>query len=172
MDNNSNAISMTNGTAYVVQPPIDAIEEFKVQTSNYNAEFGRGGGAVLNASIKSGANQVHGDVWEFLRNDKLDAADFFENANGLSKGRFRRNQFGFTVGGPLYIPKLYNGRNKTFWFVDYEGTQVRQGSPLISTVPTMAESNSGYTNFADLNCRPERYGEGRIRPNLSRGYDL
>ncbi len=150
MDNNSNAISMTNGTAYVVQPPIDAIEEFKVQTSNYNAEFGRGGGAVLNASIKSGTNQLHGDVWEFLRNDKLDAADFFENANGLSKGKFRRNQFGFTAGGPLYIPKLYNGRNKTFWFVDYEGTQVRQGSPFISTVPTMAERNSGYTNFADL----------------------
>src|SRR5439155_13671024 len=79
-DNNSNTIDFLNGTNYVVQPPEDAIQEFKVQTSDYSAEQGRAGGAILNATVKSGTNQLHGDVWEFFRNDKLDAADFFENS--------------------------------------------------------------------------------------------
>src|SRR5262249_11573641 len=82
--------------------------------------------------------------------DKLDAADFFENANGLMKGKFRQNQFGFTMGGPVVIPHVYNGKGKTFWFVDYEGTRIRQGTVLVKTVPTAAERNSGYTDFTDL----------------------
>ena len=97
IDNNSNTIDFLNGTNFVVLPPVDAIQEFKVQTSNYSAEQGRAGGAILNATVKSGTNQLHGDVWEFFRNDKLDSADFFENAGGLRKGEFRQNQFGFTA---------------------------------------------------------------------------
>src|SRR5580704_9099364 len=92
IDNNSDTVDFLNGTNFVVLPPVDAVEEFKVQTSDFSAEFGRSGAAVLNATIKSGTNEFHGDVWEFFRNDHLDAADFFENANGVPKGDLQQNQ--------------------------------------------------------------------------------
>jgi hypothetical protein len=150
IDNNSDTVDFLNGTNYVVLPPLDAIQEFKVQTSDFSAEFGRSGAAVLNATIKSGTNSFHGDVWEFFRNDKLDAADFFENAGGVPKGELRQNQFGFTAGGPVVIPKLFDGRNKVFVFGDYEGLRRVQGTILTGSVPTAAERASGYTNFQDL----------------------
>jgi hypothetical protein len=150
IDNNSDTVDFLNGTNYVVLPPLDAIEEFKVQTSGFSAEFGRSGAAVLNATIKSGTNQFHGAAWEFFRNDKLDAADFFENAGGIHKGELRQNQFGFTAGGPVIIPKLFNGRNKVFFFGDYEGLRRAQGTVLTGSVPTVAEVASGFTNFQDL----------------------
>jgi hypothetical protein len=128
----------------VVKPPIDAIGEFRLQTNSFSAEFGRAGGAVLNATIKSGTNDIHGSAWEFLRNDVLDAADFFQNAGGQPKGAFKRNQFGIAGGGPIF-------RNKTFWFGDFEGTRIRQAVPFTGvSVPTAAERASGYTNFSDL----------------------
>ncbi|MCU1243644.1 MAG: Oar protein [Candidatus Acidoferrum typicum] len=150
IDNNSDTVDFLNGTNYVVLPPVDAVQEFKVQTSDFSAEFGRSGAAILNASIKSGTNEFHGDVWEFFRNDKLDAADFFENSGRVPKGELRQNQFGFTAGGPLYIPKLFNGKNKVFLFGDYEGLRRVQGTVLSGAVPSVAERNSGYTNFQDL----------------------
>ncbi len=124
-------------------PPVDAIQEFRTQTSNYSAELGRSAGAVLNATVKSGTNELHGDVWEFLRNDKLDAANFFENSGGLAKGEYRQNQFGFTLGGPIV-------KNKTFFFVDYQGTRIRQALTSVNSVPTTAERNSGYTDLSEL----------------------
>jgi len=103
IDNNSDTVDFLNGTNYVVLPPIDAIQEFKVQSTDFSAEFGRSGAAVVNASIKSGTNELHGAAWEFFRNDKMDAADFFENAGDIPKGALRQNQFGFTAGGPVVI---------------------------------------------------------------------
>lgn len=150
IDNNSDTVDFLNGTNFVVLPPVDAVQEFKVQTSDFSAEFGRSGAAVLNATIKSGTNEFHGDVWEFFRNDKLDAANFFENQHQVPKGELRQNQFGFTAGGPLYIPKLFNGKNKVFLFGDYEGLRRVQGTILSGSVPSVAERNSGYTNFQDL----------------------
>lgn len=150
IDNNSNTIDFLNGTNFVVLPPIDAVQEFKVQTSNYSAQIGRAGGAVLNATVKSGTNQLHGDVWEFNRNDKFDAANFFENAGGIKKGEFRQNQFGFTIGGPVVIPHVYNGRNKLFFFGDYEGMRRVQGSVFTNSVPTNLERSSGFSNLAEL----------------------
>ncbi|HMD95779.1 MAG TPA: carboxypeptidase regulatory-like domain-containing protein [Terriglobia bacterium] len=150
IDNNSNTIDFLNGTNFVVLPPVDAIQEFKVETSNYSAQQGRAGGAILNATIKSGTNQLHGDVWEFLRNDKMDAADFFEDSGGIQKGEFRQNQFGFTIGGPVVIPHAFNGRNKLFFFGDYEGLRRVQGSVFTNSVPTGLERNSGFTNLAEL----------------------
>ena len=85
IDNNSNAVDFLNGTNYVILPPVDAIQEFKVQTGEFSAELGRSAGAVLNATIKSGTNSLHGDVWEFFRNDKLDAADWFEDNTGSKR---------------------------------------------------------------------------------------
>jgi hypothetical protein len=150
IDNNSDTVDFLNGTNYVVLPPVDAVQEFKVQTSDFSAEFGRSGAAVLNATIKSGTNELHGAAWEFFRNDKLDAADFFENAGGIPKGELRQNQFGFTAGGPVVIPKVFNGKNKLFFFGDYEGLRRVQGTILTGSVPTAAEVASGYTNFQDL----------------------
>lgn len=143
LDNNSNLVDFLNGTSYAINPPIDAIQEFKIQTSDYSAELGRSAGAVLNATIKSGTNNLHGSVWEFLRNDKFDAANFFENANNLKKGEYRQNQFGATVGGPIR-------KNKLFFFGDYEGTRVRQAVPIVATVPTALMRSSGFTNFSEL----------------------
>jgi len=144
IDNNTNNVDFLSGAAYVLKPPIDAIGEFKLQTNSFSAEFGRAGGAVLNASLKSGTNQLHGSIWEFLRNDKLDAADFFQNANGQPKGAFKQNQFGASTGGRII-------RDKTFFFADYEGTRIRQGVPLTGlSVPTQPERASGFTDFSDL----------------------
>ena len=143
IDNNSNLVDFLNGTNYAIKPPVDAIQEFKVSTNDYSADTGRSAGAVLNATIKSGTNQFHGAAWEFFRNDALDAANYFENANGLAKGRFQQNQFGATLGGPII-------HNKTFFFVDYEGTRANQAIPYTSTVPTPTEVSSGFTNFSEL----------------------
>ncbi len=144
IDNNTNNVDFLSGAAYVLKPPIDAIGEFKLQTNSFSAEFGRAGGAVLNATLKSGTNSFHGSIWEFLRNDKLDAADFFQNANGQPKGAFKQNQFGASAGGRIL-------KDKTFFFADYEGTRIRQGVPLTGiSVPTQAERASGFTDFSDL----------------------
>jgi hypothetical protein len=148
LDNTSDVVDFLGATQYVVQPPVDAIEEFKLQTANFGADLGRSAGAVLNATTKSGTNQFHGDAWEFLRNDALDAADFFTNAAGQSKPEYRLNQFGVAAGGPLPLPKM---KGKSFFFGDYQGTRIRQAYLFSSnTVPTAAERNSGYTNFSDL----------------------
>ena len=143
IDNNSDTVDFLNGTNYVVLPPVDAIQEFKVQTSDFSAQFGRAGGAILNATIKSGTNSLHGTAWEFLRNDKLDAADWFEDAGNVQKGEYRQNQFGVAMGGPIK-------KNKAFFFGDYEGLRVRQGTVFSNGVPTAAERSSGYTDFSDL----------------------
>ena len=156
IDNNSDTVDFLNGTNFVVLPPVDAVQEFKVQTTDFSAEYGRSGAAVLNATIKSGTNGFHGTVWEFFRNDKLDAADFFErkqNSTGAlqtSKGELRQNQYGFSIGGPVVIPHVLDGRNKLFFFGDYEGLKRRQGVPHNGSVPTLQERNSGYTNFQEL----------------------
>ena len=146
IDNNSNLTDLLNGTSYVVQPSVDAIQEFKVQTNAYSAEFGRGNGAILNATIKSGTNQLHGDIYEFLRNDKLDARDYFQTV----RGAYQQNQFGGTIGGPIVLGKLYNGRNKSFFFFDYEGLRVRQARTLTATVPTPEERAGDFSSQLDL----------------------
>ena len=143
IDNNSDTVDFLNGTNFVVLPPVDAIEEFKVETSGFSAQYGRSGAAVLNATIKSGTNELHGAAWEFFRNDKLDAADFFENAGGIKKGALRQNQFGVSAGGPII-------KNKVFIFGDYEGFRRVQGTVLTGSVPTALERSSGFTNLTEL----------------------
>jgi len=169
IDNNANLVDFLNGSAYSVKPPVDAIQEFKVETNNYSAESGRSAGAVLNATLKSGTNSFHGALWEFIRNDKLDAANYFE----VAKGKFRQNQFGGTLGGPIR-------HDKTFFFMDYEGTRIRQAYPYISTVPTALERSSGYTNLSDLltqgpspaSCMQSPGQAGCVEDILGRGYTL
>ncbi len=133
-----------------VAPVPDAIEEFKVQGGDNSAEFGHSAGAVINAVVKSGTNHVKGDVWEYLRNEALNANDFFSNLNGLRRQEYRQNQFGGTVGGPVYLPKLYDGRNKTFFFFDYQRTNLTQSTTFTDTVPTAQMQSSGFTNLQGL----------------------
>ncbi len=134
IDNNSN-----DNAGNVLKTSVDAIAEFKVQTSNYSAEFGRSGGAVINATIKSGTNEFHGAAFEFLRNSALDARGFFEQAN-QPKAPFKQNQFGATLGGPIR-------RNKTFFFSDYQGSRVRAAQTLFSTVPSAGQITGNFANI-------------------------
>jgi hypothetical protein len=143
VDNNSDTVDFLNGTNFVVLPPVDAVEEFKVETSGFSAQYGRSGAAVLNATIKSGTNELHGAAWEFFRNDKLDAANFFENARQVKKGALRQNQFGVAAGAPII-------KNKIFIFGDYEGFRRVQGTVFNGQVPTAQERSTGYTNLTDL----------------------
>ena len=123
-----------SGIAYT--PSVDAVQEFKVKTNNFSAEFGHSAGTVVTATIKSGSNEFHGSLFEFLRNDKLDANNFFTNSAGQPKGKFRQNQFGAAAGGRIL-------RDRTFWFADFEATRIRQqSSNAILDVPT-AEFRSG-----------------------------
>jgi hypothetical protein len=144
IDNNSNDVDFLSGEADVVKPPVDAIQEFNIQTNNFSAEFGRAGGAIVNATIKSGTNGFHGVVWEFFRNDALDANAYFSDPATQRKPELRQNQFGAVAGGRIF-------KDKTFWFADYEGTRINQGALQSGIwVPTTPEVSSGYTNFADL----------------------
>ncbi|HEV2275184.1 MAG TPA: carboxypeptidase-like regulatory domain-containing protein, partial [Acidobacteriaceae bacterium] len=123
-----------------IQTSIDALQEFSVQQNPYSAEFNRGGG-FFNATTKSGTNQFHGGVFEFIRNDKLDARNFFASTRQILK----RNQFGGDLGGPLSFPHLYSGKDKTFFFVDYEGQRLRQGLIFNSIVPTLAQRTGDFS---------------------------
>ncbi len=118
----------------VVLPPPDAIQEFRTEENSMSAEFGRGGAAV-NVVLKSGTNQVHGGAYEFIRNDKLDAVNYFNEG----KQPFKRNQFGAFLGGPIR-------KNRTFIFGDYEGSRLRESNPFISTVPTEAERSGDFSD--------------------------
>jgi hypothetical protein len=132
-DNNEQQIGFE-----VIQPAIDAIQEFKVQTNNFGADIGKGG-AVVNVVLKSGTNQFHGGVYEFLRNSAFDAKNYFDDPT-LPIAPFKQNQFGGTFGGPIL-------KDKTFFFADYQGTRIRQAQTDISTVPSLAERGG---NFTDL----------------------
>jgi hypothetical protein len=148
VDNNSNLVDFVNGAGYVYRPSVDALQEFRVQTSSYSAELGRAGGAVLNASLKSGSDQFRGNVFEFHRNEALDSTNFFNTYQGLKKGEFNRNQFGGTLGGPLRF--LHSGNRKTFFFTDYEGTRTRQATTSILTTPTARMHDSAFADMSDL----------------------
>jgi hypothetical protein len=129
--NNQGAFSST----YAVPPIIDSIAEFKVNSHNDQAEFGGVLGGIINVATKSGTNQLHGSVWEFLRNDAFNARNTFQPTATV----FRQNQFGVSAGGPVMIPKLYDGRNKTFFFGAYEGFQYSKAANSFLHVPTDAE---------------------------------
>jgi hypothetical protein len=113
-----------------IRPSVDAIQEFKVQANSFSAEYGRGN-AVVNATLKAGTNEYHGSVYEFLRNDKLDARNFF----AARKDPYRQNQFGVAAGGPVLIPRAFNGKDRSFFFLNYEGTRIRRGRTFNPIVP-------------------------------------
>jgi hypothetical protein len=121
--------------AVVVNPNPDTIAEFKVLTSNYNAEFGRNAGGVVSVAAKSGTNDYHGSLYEYLRNEALNANSFFNNRNGLPRDILKRNQFGGTVGGPISIPHVFSGKERLFFFAGYQGQRL-SAVQSASAVPT------------------------------------
>src|SRR6476620_4192790 len=125
----------------VLFPSVDALDEFKLQTSTYSAEFGRSLGGVVHLQIKSGGNAMHGSGFEFLRNDAFDANNFFTNRAARPMPPFSQHQFGGTIGGPIV-------KDKTFYFLDYQGYRVNQGATYLSTVPS-AKMRAG--DFSELN---------------------
>ncbi len=120
------------------QPSISTISEFKADNSTFSAEYGRNSGAIVNIATRSGTNGVHGEAFEYLRNDALDARNYFDNPN-LPIPPFKRNQFGGAIGGPFYLGKLYDGRDRTFFYFSYEGLRQHQAVPLNAIVPTAAQ---------------------------------
>ena len=156
--NNQGAFTST----YAVPPVIDGIQEFKVQSHNDQAEVGGALGGIINVVTKSGTNEFHGTAWEFLRNDVLDARSTFVS----SKSPFRQNQFGATLGGPVMLPK-YNGRNRTFFFIGYQGFTFRRGGEALFRVPTDANLAGDFSDesrqlYNPFTTRPDPDNPGKF----------
>lgn len=139
VDNNSNLPDLLNEANYVVMPPPDALQEFKIETGNYDAEFGRATGAIINATTKGGTNQLHGSVYEFLRNQSFDAMNYFDT----TRQPYHQNQFGATLGGKIIKDKL-------FFFMDYQGLRLSQAQTTTSLVPTPAQRGGDFSSQLDL----------------------
>jgi hypothetical protein len=163
---NSNTEVTVDGTSIVLPennvsiqqlaltPLVDSIEEFTVITNALAPEIGRTAGGAFNISTRSGTNLLHGTGFEFLRNSKLNANSWANNRNGVSKTPSKNNQFGGTLGGPLVIPHLYNGRNKTFWFFSEQSDRNRNASTGTATVPIEAWRNGDFSDLKNGNGQP------------------
>lgn len=134
------------GAAAQARPNLDALQEFKMQTTGYPAEYGRLAGGVMNMVLKSGSNRFHGVLFEFLRNDVFDARNFFD----AGKSRLHRNQFGGTVGGPVSIPGIYKGRDRTFFLFSWESFRQSQGLNRLGIIPTAAEQSGDFSADSPL----------------------
>lgn len=129
-------------------PSVEAIDQFTVDTNGYKAEYGHAGGGNLTYASKSGTNQFYGSVYEFLRNNDFDANNWFSNRSGIPNSIYKQNDFGATVGGPVWIPKLYHGKDKTFFFFSYEGFRNRTGANgTVFTVPTPEMYNGDFSKW-------------------------
>ena len=130
----------------VFLPSPDQVQEFRILSSNYSAEYGRNAGGIISVVTKSGANDFHGSIFEFLRNDALNANSFFRNRDGLPKEILKRNQFGFTVSGPISIPKVVKGKDRFFFYVGYQGQRLvaQETNPAV-TVFTPAELQGDFS---------------------------
>jgi len=148
VDNNINTIDFLNQTAYAVGPAVDAVSEVSIQTNGYSAEYGRAAGGVINVTLKSGTNQLHGSIFEYLANKDLDANSWTNNRAGAVRGPFVQNQFGATAGGPIK-------KNKLFIFGDYQGTRIADSGGSVSglgyagyaTIPTPAQIGGNFTSL-------------------------
>ncbi len=135
-----------NTSTYVIPPIVDAIQEFKVQSHDDKAEYGGVLGGVISVVTRSGGNQLHGSAWEFVRNNAFDARDPFRDEFRTSPSAFHQNQFGATVSGPVFIPKVYNGHNRTFFLFGYEGWRFNQAAQTRYRVPTAQELSGDFSN--------------------------
>src|SRR5208283_2260500 len=146
LDGGLNNNLLSNGV--VANPNPDAISEFRVLESNYSAEYGRNAGGIVSVVTKSGTNQLHGSAYDFLRNNDLNANSFFNNQQDLPRAVLKRNQFGGTIGGPIYIPKVFDGRNKLFFIFSYQGQRQSALDTSVGKVNTFtpAEQNGDFSH--------------------------
>ncbi len=144
--------STTNDASYT--PPLESVEEFRVSTSSYQAEYGRTAGGVLNATTKMGTNQFHGVAYEYFRNDALNANTWSNDRVGLEKAVVRHNEFGAALGGPVWLPKVYDGHNRTFFFFNWESVPDRKPQTLISTVPSALQRAGDFSQTFGANGKP------------------
>ncbi|WP_446743369.1 TonB-dependent receptor domain-containing protein [Silvibacterium acidisoli] len=154
VDNNTNLIDFLNGSSFVQRPPPDALAEFDIQTSNFSAEFGHSAGAVMNASIKSGTNQIHGDFWEYFRNTNLDSKSW--DASTIPD--YHENQFGGTLGFPVL-------KNRLFYFGDIEANRITIGNPTTTTVPTALMRNGDFSEYLNTNLNNQGVPVQLYQPN-------
>jgi hypothetical protein len=140
-----------NNIAYV--PPVDSVQEFKIQTNSYDAQYGHTGGGIMNVSLKSGTNRPHGTIYEFARRDAWDANSFQNNSRGAARAGHYLDQYGFQIEGPVYIPKLYNGRDKTFFMFNFEGYREGTPGPLNLSVPEPEMLQGDFSNLVDAQGR-------------------
>lgn len=140
-----------NNIAYV--PPVDSVQEFKIQTNSYDAQYGKTSGGIVNVSLKSGTNDLHGTIYEFARRNGWDANSFQNNARGAPRSGHFLDQYGGQVGGPVYLPKLYNGRDKTFFMFNYEGYKEGTPRPLTLSVPEPEMLNGDFSRLVDAQGR-------------------
>lgn len=144
LDGAPNSTSTSNQPVINANP--DMVQEFKVETNTFSAEYGRAAGGVFNVVTRSGTNEPHFTAYEFFRHEKLSANDFFANRSGVQKAPFRFNQFGGTFGGPVYIPKLYDGRNRTFFFFNTEFVRFVQGITFTAATPEADQLRGDFSN--------------------------
>ena len=143
IDNNTKIVDLQNSSPVVIQPSVDALQEFRIETNNYSAQYGYSAGAVVNATIKSGTNAIHGDAFEFIRNSDVDARNFFLPVSAPTPA-YGRNQFGGTLGGPVK-------RDKAFFFGSYEGTRLRSALATVTeTIPTAAQTGGNFAGAAPI----------------------
>lgn len=147
----NNAQAGGNNIAYV--PPVDAVQEFKIQTNSYDSQYGKSAGGIVNVSLKSGTNQFHGTLYEFMRRNALDANSFQNNAAGKPKNGHFLDQYGGSIGGPIVFPKLYNGKDKSFFFFNYEGYREGTPTPLTLSVPQPEMLDGDFSRLTDANGR-------------------
>jgi hypothetical protein len=141
---------MTRNKRVAYNPPVDAVQEIKVEAFQPDAAYGNTGGGTVNVTMKGGTNQFHGSLYEFHQNQRLKATPFFTNAARQTKPVTRFNQFGMTVGGPIWIPKIVNGRNKLFFFFGAEGIRQSEPEPTFSTIPTAAQRNGDFSQLLSV----------------------
>lgn len=167
IDGLSATTAEVGGDPRVLTLPPEAIQEFSLVTSNYSAEFGNTGGGVEQFTIRSGTNQFHGVAYEFLRNDKLDSRGFFNQSRSIN----RQNEYGGSLGGPIRIPKLYNGTNKSFFFFNINYFKFRSG-PVnqVASVPTAAFRNGDLSALRDANGLVQLYDPRTTRADGAGGF--
>jgi len=146
-----------NSATAATRLPLDAIEEVSI-SANAGADSGQNSGSVMNVTVRSGTNQLHGSVYEMHRDAALDASNFFENLGGVPKAPFVWNEFGGTAGGPIYIPHLYDGRNRTFFFAGYDGSRLRLGTTLNGNAPTAAQIQTATSLVQAKGITPNQLG--------------
>ncbi len=141
-----------------VTPSMEAVAEFKVVTNGISAEYGRLSGGAVELVTRSGGNQLHGQLFEYMQNEKLNANSWRQNSLGGEKTPFKNNDFGVAAGGPILLPKLYNGRNRTFFFANFEGIRFRQSGELkVTSVPTALERTGDFTQTFYDGVRPRLF---------------